>query len=149
MKIKTLLSLLTLTTLFYSCRQEKSINEQMEAKTTICYQSISEKDTAWLKIDTSKRDIIGFLSFKYASNKNYDGQFKGKMYGDTLKGHFDFTVNKVDKWYRNPVAFLKRDGKLTMGVGDFNMVWGSPIFDPKTIINYNKGRFVFEMEDCK
>jgi len=153
MKINSLLLLssLTLTTLFYSCSQkkEKDIKDLMVEKSTICYQAISEKDTGLLKIDTSKSQIIGLITFNYGNGTDYDGQFKGKMYGDTLKGHYDFKVNKVDKWYRNPVAFLKRDGKLTMGVGKFYMFWGSAYFDDKRKIDYEKGKFVFEVADCK
>jgi hypothetical protein len=132
-----------------SCRQENDIKEQMEEKTTICFTATAEKDSAWLKIDTSSMQIIGLLNFNYPNEKRrYEGQFKGQLYGDTLKGHFDFRVNKVDKWYRNPVAFLKRDGKLIMGIGKFSMVWGSPFFDAQLPINYDKGRFIFEMVGC-
>lgn len=119
-------------------------------KTTICYQSISEGDTAWLSIDTSKKVINGLLTFNYTDKKEkYEGQFKGEMYGDTLKGHYDFKINAAKTWNRNPVAFLKRDGKLTMGVGQFMLIMGSAHFDNLVPINYDKGRFVFEEVKCK
>ncbi|RZK56061.1 MAG: hypothetical protein EOO91_12850 [Pedobacter sp.] len=153
MKINSFLFLtsLTLITFLFSCsqNQEKDIKDLMVEKSTICYKSTSESDTAWLRIDTAKSQIIGLLTFNYGNGKLYDGQFKGKMYGDTLKGHFDFKVDKVDKWYRNPVAFLKRDGKLTMGVGKFYMYFGSAYFDDKKKIDYDKGKFIFELRDCK
>ncbi len=148
-KLLFLLSFLTLITFLYSCQEKKQVKEQMESKTTICYRAIDGQDTAWLRIDTASSQVIGLLTFNYAKGRDYDGEFKGKFYGDTLKGHFDFKVNQVDKWYRNPVAFLKRNGQLTMGVGNFNMVWGSSIFDPKVPIDYDRGRFVFEGSDCQ
>ncbi|MFI5452584.1 hypothetical protein ACHMWN_10540 [Pedobacter sp. UC225_61] len=130
------------------CRQEQTMEEQMDTKHTVCYMAISQSDTAWLKIDTSGKQIKGLLNFSYANAKKFEGQFKGTINGDTLKGHYDFKVNKVDKWYRNPVAFLKRDNKLTMGLGEISMVWGSAFFDDKVPIDYQKGRFVFEQTNC-
>jgi hypothetical protein len=98
----------------------------------------------------SKKIINGLLTFNYTDKKEkYEGQFKGEMYGDTLKGHYDFKINKAERWNRNPVAFLKRDGKLTMGVGQFMLIMGSAHFDQKVPIDYDKGRFVFEEVACK
>lgn len=132
-----------------SCKQQEDIKDQMQAKHTVCYRAIDGADTAWLKIDTAANHMIGFFEFNYANQKRYAGQVKGTLKGDTLKGHYDFKVNKVDKWYRNPVAFLKRDGKLIMGVGNFNMVWGSAFFDEKVPIDFDKGKFVFERVGCR
>ncbi|MFA6277711.1 MAG: hypothetical protein WC622_13230 [Pedobacter sp.] len=139
---------LSLLFLLTSCREEKTMEEQMDTKYTICYMAISQNDTAWLKIDTSSKQIKGLLNFSYANAKKFEGQFKGTFHGDTLKGHYDFKVNKVDKWYRNPVAFLKKENKLTMGVGEISMVWGSAFFDDKVPVDYQKGRFVFEQANC-
>jgi hypothetical protein len=68
------------------------------------------------------------------------------MYGDTLKGHYDFKINNAEKWNRNPVAFLKKDGQLIMGVGQFMLVMGSAHFDNRAPIDYDKGRFIFVEE---
>lgn len=133
------------------CQQhEPKEKKLMDSKTTICYRSISNNDTAWLAIDTSKQIIHGLLTFNYPEKKEkYEGQFKGEMYGDTLRGHYDFKINKAEKWYRNPVALLRRDGKLTMGVGKFMLFMGSAYFDNLVPINYGKGRFVFEAVSCQ
>ena len=136
---------------FFSCRREIPIEEQMQPKTTICYKAIDGTDTIWLSIDTLRvPQLIGTFEMNYAKQKRrMYGQFKGLLKGDTIKGHYDFKVNKVDKWYRNPVAFLKRNNKLNMGVGEMVMQWGSPFFDEKTPIDYEKGRFVFTEIACK
>lgn len=141
--------LISLLFLVSGCRNEKTIEEQMDRKYTVCYRAISKSDTAWLTIDTSKKQFIGYFKVNYVDQKKiYNGQVKGIIHGDTLKGHFDFKVNQVDKWYRNPVAFLKTNANLTMGVGKTVMVWGSAYFDEKVPIDYEKGRFVFELGDC-
>lgn len=143
-------SAVLVTILIFACQQKKPKEKVMDKTKTICYQSISENDTAWLSIDTSQKLINGLLSFHYVNKKEkYEGQFKGEMYGDTLKGHYDFKINKADRWNRNPVAFLKRDGKLTMGVGQFMLIMGSAHFDNRVPIDYDKGRFVFEEVTCK
>ena len=146
-----LISALSLASLTFGCQQQQKPKEKlMDEKKTVCYQSISEKDTAWLSIDTSKKIINGVLTFYYTDKKEkYEGQFKGEMYGDTLKGHYDFKINKAEIWNRNPVAFLKKDNKLIMGVGQFMLIMGSAHFDNKVPIDYDKGRFVFEQANCK
>lgn len=139
-----LVSALVLSTLVFSCRQEKPKEKLPDQKITNSYRAISGKDTAWLSIDTSSKIITGQLTFSYPDKKErYEGKFKGEMYGDTLKGHYDFKINKAEKWYRNPVAFLKREDKLTMGVGQFMLIMGSAHFDDRVPIDYDKGRFVF------
>lgn len=132
-----------------SCQQEKPKEKVMDEKKIVCYQSISGSDTAWLSIDTSKKIINGLLTFNYVDKKErYEGQFKGEMYGDTLRGHYDFKINKAELWNRNPVAFLKKDSKLTMGIGQFMLIMGSAHFDNRVPIDYEKGRFVFEEAIC-
>ncbi len=152
MKTSTLLLSITSTVgiLISSCQSEKPKENLMDQKKTVCYQSISGQDTAWLSIDTSKKIINGLLTFDYVEKKEkYEGQFKGEMYGDTLRGHYDFKINKAERWNRNPVAFLKKDGKLTMGVGQFMLIMGSAHFDNKVPIDYEKGRFTFSTIACK
>ncbi|RZK25917.1 MAG: hypothetical protein EOO43_04270 [Flavobacterium sp.] len=151
MKSSSLLSTVVFVAmLIFSCQSEKPKEKLMDKAKTVCYQSISGGDTAWLSIDTSKKIINGLLSFNYAEKKEkYEGQFKGEMYGDTLRGHYDFKINKAERWNRNPVAFLKRDGKLTMGIGQFMLIMGSAHFDNKVPIDYEKGRFTFEPRPCK
>lgn len=131
-----------------SCNREQSRQEVIEKK-MVCYQSISLGDTAWLSIDTAQKVITGTLKINYVNKMQiYDGKFTGKMFGDTLKGSFDFKINKADPAFRNPLAFLKSESKLTMGVGQFMTVMGTAQFDDRVPIDYEKGRFVFEEAQC-
>ncbi|HKG05191.1 MAG TPA: hypothetical protein VKB19_01965 [Pedobacter sp.] len=135
--------------LLFSCSQERrEIKDLMRLETTVMYKAVNEKDTGWFRIDTSGRQIIGLLTFHYHNGKSYDGQFKGEMFGDTLKGYYDIKTRENGNWYRNPVAFLKRKGQLTMGIGAFIVPnWGSPYFDNGVPINFDKGRFVFNVQN--
>lgn len=139
-----------LSLIFLGCGSEPSIEEQMDPKTTACYAAIGGSDTAWLRIDTSHAQVLGLFEINYPKKKQrYLGQFKGVKRGDTIKGHWDFKVNNIDKWHRNPVSFLKRNDNLLMGVGKIIMVWGSGHFDEKVPVDYDKGKFVFELATCK
>jgi len=154
MKAKVLLLVTTLlsSALLFSCQEKKRPIAEMrlDKRYTICYRAVADKDTGWLSIDTGLVEIKGILSFNYPEKKEkFEGQFKGKMFGDTLKGHFDFRVNKADIWYRNPVAFLKKDGRFTMGVGRFMLIMGSAHFDNLVPIDFEKGRFIFELGECR
>ncbi|RZJ74932.1 MAG: hypothetical protein EOO47_20445 [Flavobacterium sp.] len=134
--------------IFASCGYFRTQEEPLDESKLVCFLAIDGKDTAWLSIDTSHKLINGYFKMSYAGTKKMDGQIKGSIKGDTLKANYDFKVNNVDKWYRNPVAFLEQDGKLTMGVGEINLVWGTPHFNEKVPIDYEKGRFVFERITC-
>jgi hypothetical protein len=124
-------------------------DEPLDPSKFTCYIAINKSDTAWLDIDTSERKIKGLFTMSYGGKKKLHGQLKGTIKGDTLNAHYDFKVNKVDKWYRNPVSFLRKDNQLVMGVGEIVMVWGSGVFKEGVPVDYDKGRFVFERTVCK
>lgn len=149
MKIKYFLLLLMVIASLSSCSFFNNEEEVLDKSKLVCYIAIDKGDTAWLSIDTSHKKINGLFTMSYGGKKKYDGQVKGWILGDTLKAHFDFKVNKVDKWYRNPVAFLRKDNKLLMGVGETVLIWGSGHFDEKVPIDFDRGRFVFEPITCK
>lgn len=120
----------------------------MDEKYTVCYMAIDNADTAWLKIDTADKNIIGEMNFSYANKNHYEGLVKAIMKGDTLRGNFSFKLNDVDKWYKNPIALLKKGEAFTMGIGEIMTLWGSGYFDKNVPINYKKGRFVFKKVAC-
>lgn len=135
--------------IIFSCNREQPKKQVVEKK-IVCYQSISAGDTALLSIDTAQKVITGTLTINYVNKMEiYDGKFTGKMFGDTLKGYFNYKINKANPPFRNPLAFLKRDNKLTMGVGQFMTVMGSAQFDDRVPIDYEKWRFVFVEGECK
>lgn len=148
MKNTTLLIVL-FAVLFMSSCNFFGRDEPLDPSKFNCYIAINKGDTAWLDIDTTDQKIKGLLTMSYGGKKRYHGEIKGTIKNDTLNAHYDFKVNKVDKWYRNPVSFLRKDNKLIMGVGDIVMVWGSGVFKEGVPVDYDKGRFVFERTVCK
>ena len=134
----------------YSCKEQKSAKKKMDEKAIICYTAADYADTAWLKIDTTdKRYILGELLFIYGNKNRYEGLIKAEMKGDTLKGNYSFKLNNIDKWYKNPIALLKNQQTLTMGIGEIYTLWGSGFFLKTVPIDYEKGRFVFKQTGCE
>lgn len=142
-------SLVLISALFFGCNREQPPKKPAVDKKLACYQSISGVDTAWLAIDTAQSEISGTFKVNYATKMEiFHGRFNGKMYGDTIKGYFDFKINKGKEPFRNPLAFLKRDGKLIMGIGQFMTVMGTAHFDDKVPIDYTRARFIFQESAC-
>lgn len=142
------LLLSALTILLFSCNQPKPLKTKIDEKHTVCYIAIDKADTAWLKLDTAEKNILGEMEFRYANKNHYQGPVKAIMKGDTLRGNFSFKLNNVDKWYKNPIALLKKKNTLTMGIGEIMTLWGSGYFDKNIPIDYDKGRFVFKQSGC-
>jgi hypothetical protein len=149
-KNRLLLFLITLSIiLFCSCKEKRPIKTKLDKKHTLFYIAIDQADTAWLKIDTTDQHILGELVFNYHNKKHYVGLVKAVMKGDTLKGNYSFKLNNVDKWYKNPIALLKKDDTFTMGIGEIYTLWGSGFFLKSVPIDYEKGRFVFKKVEAE
>ena len=118
-------------------------------KTTECYVAIDGKDTAFLDLTVTKRgDATGDLLIKYTDKPQNKGTVAGKFSGDTLFVDYTF-INGENKSpiYKNPLAFLKKEQKLTLGVGVIETTMGRSYFAKDKPINFERGKFIFEL--CK
>lgn len=152
MKLKiTQLLTLTIGSLFLLATgcSEKKVETVIDKDNFVCYQAIFERDTAWMKIDTSKQFMEGDMSIQYSSkNQKYVGHIRGEMKGDTLVGSFNFKINDLPTGYSTPVSMLKRDGKLIMGSGKVVIMLGRSYFSPEVPIDYDNSRFEFTEVPC-
>jgi len=84
----------------------------------------------------------------FAGKDNLTGTIAGAFKGDTL--FVDYTYRSGDKQgdFRNPFAFLRKDGKLYQGYGEVVTSYGRTSFKKGTPINFDKG-FVFNPVDCR
>ncbi|MCZ4244365.1 hypothetical protein [Pedobacter punctiformis] len=116
-----------------------------------CYKAGYEKDSADLKIETlSSGKVKGKLAVKYAVKPMNDGLIAGEFKGDTLFVNYTFkTGEDTVSVHTNPLAFLKKDGKLIMGVGQIETTLGRSYFVKGKPINFERGKFTFEPADCK
>lgn len=152
------LLLLAAVPLAFSCNQgtKNSVKGDAAAKVdslkkSDCFQAIDGKDTADLKIKTlSNGKIAGKLVINYLDKGKNDGLVEGNFKGDTLFVDYTFKIGTSNPTiYKNPLAFLKKDGKLIMGVGQIETSLGKSYFVKGKPISFDKGRFVFAPVDCK
>ncbi|WP_442589723.1 hypothetical protein ACSBL2_00535 [Pedobacter sp. AW31-3R] len=137
-----------------SCTQNNQNKTALElvkpdpASASTCYKAIDGKDTVTLSLNRADNKVTGKLLFNYFQKDKHRGEITGEFKGDTLLVDYLSTIGDQKTIYRNPLAFLKKDGKLVMGVGKIETAWGRNYFKKNEPIDYNKGRFVFEEVGC-
>lgn len=115
-----------------------------------CFIAIDETDTATLSLNTHGTDkVTGHLLIKYATKDKNDGELKGSFKGDTLFVDYTFKVGDDKVVHKNPLAFLKKDGKLILGVGVIETTLGRSYFAKDKPINFERGKFTFDPVACK
>jgi len=139
---------------FYACNSSDKKAETAKKDSVIsetCYASAFEKDSAAMIVKTmASGKITGSLLVKYAEKPQNNGKIDGKFHGDTLLVDYRFnTGGDTTKAFTNPLAFLKKDGKLIMGVGQIETTLGRSYFVKGKPINYEAGKFTFEEVPCK
>lgn len=143
--------------LMFSCGQGTKDNKQAEQarKDSLiknnCFIAVDGKDTANLKIKTlDNGKVTGALVINYLDKGKNDGLLEGKFSGDTLFADYTFKIGKTNPTvYKNPLAFLKKDGKMILGVGQIETNLGKSYFVKGKPISFEKGRFTFSPQDCK
>jgi len=151
---KTLITILGISviTIVASCGQDNKGGENTGSKDKSitsgkCYLAVYKGDTALLSIKGTSSGIEGTLKFIKADWNVDNGTIKGTMKGDTLLADYNFKSHD-GRWYRNPIALLKKDGKLYLGVGQFETAWGRTYFAKNVPIDYDKGKYVFDEHTC-
>lgn len=115
-----------------------------------CYVAIDGADTAYLDLRVAEIKVDGDLLIKYADKAHNKGTVSGKFSGDTLFVDYTFTVGEAKTpIYKNPLAFLKKDKQLILGVGVIETAYGRSYFVKDKPINFERGKFVFELGNCK
>ncbi|PWS31224.1 hypothetical protein [Pedobacter paludis] len=139
----------------FACNQNNqadsnSANRIDSLTNQVCYAAAFEKDSAAMIIKTfSSGKIKGSLLVRYGSKPENNGLIEGKFKGDTLYVDYRFnTGGDTTKVFTNPLAFLKKDGKLIMGVGQIETTLGRSYFVKGKPINYEAGKFIFNEVNC-
>lgn len=116
-----------------------------------CFLALDGLDSAKLDLETSASGkVSGRLFIRYDKQRTNDGQVSGAYRGDTLFVDYGFKVGKNDPAnYKNPLALLKKDGKLIMGVGQIVTTLGKSYFAKDKPIDFEKGRFIFSPAECR
>jgi len=94
-------------------------------------------------------EVTGRLVINYANKSINDGELKGKFRGDTLYTDYTFKIpTKSAVVYRNPLALLKTNGKLILGVGQIETTLGRSYFVRNVPIDYRQVKFIFGPTGC-
>ncbi|PRY55149.1 hypothetical protein B0I27_101117 [Arcticibacter pallidicorallinus] len=143
---------------FFGCgsgqegKQSQQNNETAEdlIKQTQCYVAIDGPDTAYLNLD-SRADgkISGKLLIDFSEKPDNEGGLDGEFKGDTLYVNYTFTTGESKTIYKNPLAFLKDNNRLLLGVGEIESYLGKSYFKKGTAIDFERGRFKFDPIDCQ
>lgn len=115
-----------------------------------CFVAVDARDTARLilhKSDNGK--ITGHLVINYLDKGKNDGEISGAYKGDTLFVDYTFKIGTTNTTtYKNPLALLKKEGELVLGVGQIETTMGRSYFVKGKPISFEKGRFTFVPTDC-
>ncbi len=138
----------------YSCNRKSSSTNSVDlhptndSTITQCYTSVAGKDSASMVLHTRNGKVEGELKLFFATKDDLGGQIAGTYRGDTLFA--DFTYQAVGKKpiFKNPFAFLVKDGKLYQGYGELISSVGVTTFKKGSPITFDRG-FVFNAGDCK
>lgn len=155
MKFKHLGIALLALPLAFGCNQNDS--EKKDAKNTTAVDSIKQCYTAVFGGDTATMDlnladstkVTGNLLIKYAEKPKNDGILRGEFKGDTLFVNYTFKIGENPNEFSNPLALLKTDSALVMGVGVIETTLGRSYFVKDKPINFARGKFSFVPNDCK
>lgn len=151
MKISILYYSFLAVPLISSCTQnhkKEAPRASEQVSSTSCYRAVDGKDTVTMTLEKNGDKVTGKLTFNYLDKKIHKGDIKGEFKGDTLMVDYLSTIGEEKNYYRNPLAFLRKDGKLLMGVGKIETAWGRNYFKRNEPIDYQKGRFIFEEMSC-
>ncbi|KQN36052.1 hypothetical protein ASE92_07910 [Pedobacter sp. Leaf41] len=154
MKNKIFYLVIALFPFVYACNSSDKKAETAKKDSLIsetCYASAFEKDSAAMIVKTmASGKVTGSLLIKYGDKPQNNGKIDGKFNGDTLLVDYRFNTGAdTTKAFTNPLAFLKKDGKLIMGVAQIETTLGRSYFVKGKPINYDAGKFTFAEVPCK
>jgi len=130
------LYILFLTGLFFGCTEKDSNGGKKY------YRAINQKDTALLSITIYKNRFYGEYEMIYGKRGKDSGAVRGQIYGDTLKGEYQYLSYGGSKSIA-PIILLKRDGKFRLGRGLKATYMGIPFYVKEVPVDYETG-FIFD-----
>jgi hypothetical protein len=112
--------------------------------TKMWYRAIDKDDTATFKVSVTDQQFKGQFEINYHGSYKDSGEVSGYVRGDTLVGNYLFQHYGMEQLRRIPVALLKKDGKLILGVGAMEIFLDRTYFKKNAPIDYKNVKFVFE-----
>lgn len=146
-----------------SCNQGKNTESVASADSLAtsvqCYTSVFETDTAHLKTITDQSGkVSGELTISYGKQKIassgeklvHIGEIAGSFKGDTLFVDYTYKNGKTGKeTFKNPLALLRKDETLVLGVGEIETYLGRSYFVKGKPIDFGIAKFKFQPVSCQ
>lgn len=132
----TILSVFLFALLLLGCKKKNFKDD------AVSYRAIHGRDTALLDIVIDKNRFYGQFEMIYGKRGKDSGAIRGQIYGDTLKGLYEYRSYGGSNSLR-PITFLNKDGKYRLGKGLPTTYVGIPFYVKDVPIDYELG-FVFE-----
>ena len=130
--------------------QTDSLSGSNAIQSSRCYIAIDGADTAYLNIQNlASGKVNGKMLINYSGKPNNTGTLAGEFKGDTLFADYTFTSGENKTVNKNPLAFLKEDSRMTLGVGTIETYLGRSYFAKGKPIDFERGRFKFDSLECK
>ena len=148
MKTPLLLTCL-ISAIILACNQKQPTSTTQTRDTTRdeCFISVVEKDSATLRLNDLNGKVEGELHLMFAKKEDMKGKVTGTFRGDTLFADFTYKMGEGQETFKNPAAFLRKDGKLYQGYGEIVTQYGRTFFKQDAPITFDRG-FVFEPVQC-
>ncbi|RZK16174.1 MAG: hypothetical protein EOO86_15385 [Pedobacter sp.] len=153
--MKKLIPFLTLAVAFFASCQSKSttsdtadtsIGSTETANSSLCYQSIKNRDTASVTLNIEDDKVTGSLTYNLFEKDKNNGVIAGIIKGDTIIA--DYTFQSEGTTSIRQVAWLKQSDQLIEGFGDVEEVDGKTQFKNIGKLSFGKS-MVFTKTDCK
>jgi len=106
--------------------------------------AVDGRDTAIMNLRTGNDIVEGKLVLKLYNQEDNDGFVRGSFKKDTLFVDYSFRKGAKKIIYKNPLAFLKRNGELVLGVGKMESMFGRTYLRKDVPIEFYQGRFTFK-----
>lgn len=138
----------------FGCSQsEKKNDTTAKVDSTLsrqCFVAVNQQDTARLTLaNLSSGKVKGNLIINFSEKDKNDGTLEGNFRGDTLFVDYTFKIGDKKTIYKNPLAFLKRQDSLILGVGQIETFLGKSYFVKGKPISFERGKFSFGNTVCK
>ena len=111
-----------------------------------CYQYISQKDSAFLSLETKNNQVTGTLSYNLFEKDKNNGAITGIVKGDTIIA--DYTFQSEGMTSIREVVWLKKNDQLLEATGDIEEINGKAKFKNLSTLSFGKS-MIFKKTDCR
>ncbi len=108
----------------------------------VFYKASKNKEVALLAITILDNSFYGQYEVRYGLSGKDSGEVRGQLYGDTLKGKYNYISYAGNKKWE-PFVVLKEGENLKLGTGAATTYMNMPYYIPATL-KFKDSSFLFK-----